>query len=83
MVDEIKPKSVYTPKEAREYLKVSHSTVKRMLKNGIIKAYKVGGQYRILGSEILKLVSPEFESRVYNVYKRHIKDKIKDTIKKW
>ena len=83
MVDEINPKSVYTPKEAQEYLKVSKSTIKRMLKNGIIKAYKVGGQYRILGSEILKLVSPKFESRVYKVYKKHLKDKIKNTIEKW
>jgi len=83
MVDEIKPNTVYTPKETQEYLKVSHSTIKRMLKNGIIRAYKVGGQYRILGSEILKLVSPEFESKVYGVYKRHIKDKIKKTIEKW
>jgi excisionase family DNA binding protein len=83
MVEEIKPNTVYTPKEAEEYLKVSRSTIKRMLKNGIIKAYKVGGQYRILGSEILKLVSPEFESKVYWAYKRHIKDKIKETIEKW
>jgi excisionase family DNA binding protein len=83
MVDEIKPNSVYTPKEAEEYLKVSKSTIKRMLKNGIIKAYKVGGQYRILGSEILRLVSPEFESKVYQAYKRHVKDKIKNTIERW
>lgn len=83
MVDEIKPNSVYTPKEAEEYLKLSRSTIKRMLKNGIINAYKVGGQYRILGSEILKLVSPEFESKVYKVYKKHLKDKIKNTIEKW
>ena len=83
MVEEINPKSVYTPKEAQEYLKVSKSTIKRMLKNGIIKAYKVGGQYRILGSDILKLVSPKFESSVYKVYKKHLKDKIKNTIEKW
>jgi len=83
MVEEINPKSVYTPKEAEEYLKVSKSTIKRMLKNGIIKAYKVGGQYRILGSEILKLVSPKFEEKVYWAYKKHVKDKIRDTIEKW
>ena len=34
-------------------------------------------------SEILKLVSPEFESHVYEVYKKNIKDKIKNTIEKW
>ena len=67
MTEEIKPEKIYTPKEARDFLKVSDSTMKRMLKNGIIKAYKVSGQYRIWGSEILALVSPKLESKVYGV----------------
>jgi excisionase family DNA binding protein len=79
---EIQPNKIYTPKEARDFLKVSESTMKRMLKNGIIKAYKVSGQYRIWGSEILILVSPELESGVYKVYKK-IREKTHDTIKKW
>ncbi len=54
---EIKPKEVYTTQEAQDFLKVSKSTIKRFLKRGIIKAYKVGGQYRIWGDEILRLVS--------------------------
>ena len=48
---EIKPNSVYTTKETRNILKVSESTIKRFLKRGIIRANKVGGQYRILGKE--------------------------------
>lgn len=82
MIEEINPKSIYTPKEAREFLKVSESTMKRMLKNGIIKAYKVSGQYRIWGSEILILLSPKLESKVYKVYK-NLRDKTKDTIERW
>jgi len=82
MVGEINPKQIYTPKEARDFLKVSESTMKRMLKNGIIGAYKVSGQYRIWGSEILALVSPKLESKVYKVYKK-IREKTSDTIKKW
>jgi len=78
----IEPEEVYTTKEAQEFLKVSSSTFKRLLKQGIIKAYKVGGTYRIWGSEILRLVSPEFESGVYQVYKK-VKDKTRDTIEKW
>lgn len=78
----IKPDEIYTTQEARNFLKVSESTMKRMLKNGIIKAYKVSGTYRIWGSDILKLVSPELESGVYKIYKR-IKDKTKRTIEKW
>jgi excisionase family DNA binding protein len=79
---EIKPKELYTTEEAREFLKVSPSTIKRLLKRGIIKAYKVGGTYRIWGSEILSLVSPELEKKVYPAYKK-VKDKTKKTIEKW
>lgn len=79
---EIKPKEVYTTKEAQDFLKVSSSTFKRLLKRGIIKAYKVGGRYRIWGSEILKLVSPEVESKVYKVYQK-VRKKTQKTIEKW
>jgi len=82
MTQEIKPEKIYTPKEARDFLKVSESTMKRMLKNGIIKAYKVSGQYRIWGSEILSLVSPKLESRVYKVY-RNLRYKTHKAIEKW
>ena len=78
----IKPDQVYTTKETREFLKISNSTIKRLLKEGIIKAYKVGGRYRIWGSEILKLVSPEVESKVYKVYSK-VRDKTRDTIEDW
>ncbi len=66
----------------RDFLKISESTMKRMIKNGIIKAYKVSGQYRIWGSEILKILSPELGSGIYKVYK-NIREKTKETIKKW
>lgn len=82
MVEEIKSGKIYTPKEARDFLKISESTMKRMIKNGIIKAYKVSGQYRIWGSEILKILSPELGSGIYKVYK-NIREKTKETIKKW
>ena len=79
---EINPKEVYTTKETRDFLKVSESTIKRMIKDGIITAYKVGGTYRIWGSEILKLISPEVESSVYKVYKK-VKDKTRKVIEQW
>ena len=79
---EINPKEVYTTEEARDFLKVSESTVKRFLKGGIIKAYKVGGTYRIWGSEILRLVSPEVESKVYKIYDK-VRQKARKTIEKW
>ena len=79
---EIKPKEIYTTKEAQDFLKVSPSTFKRLLKKGIIKAYKVGGTYRIWGSEILSLVSPQFEEKVYRAYKK-VREKTKKAIRKW
>ena len=82
MVEEIKPNNIYTPKETRDFLKISESTMKRMLKNGIIEAYKVSGQYRIWGHEILKLLSPKLDVKVYQIYKK-TREKVKDVIKKW
>ena len=79
---EINPKEIYTTKEAQDFLKLSKSTIKRLLKKGMIKAYKVGGTYRIWGSEILGLVSPKLESKVYQVYSK-VKEKTKKTIEKW
>jgi len=82
MVEEIKPGKIYTPKEARDFLKISESTMKRMIKGGIINTYKVSGQYRIWGRDILKIVSPKVVMKGDRVYLK-IKGKIKNTIKKW
>lgn len=82
MPEEIKPNKVYTTKEAKVFLKVSTSTIKRFLKNGIIRAHKVGGRYRIWGKELLRLVSPKVERKAVNFYHR-LKEKTKKTIEKW
>lgn len=79
---EINPNEVYTTKETRDFLKISESTLKRYLKKEIIRAHKIGGRYRILGSEILVLISPKVESKVYRVYKG-VRDKTRKTIEKW
>jgi excisionase family DNA binding protein len=79
---EIKANAVYTTLETQELLKISNSTIKRMLKNGLLKANKVGGQYRILGKEILRLVSPEVEKKAIKSYLK-IKQKVVNKINKW
>lgn len=79
---EINPKEIYTTEEARDFLKVSESTIKRFLKKGILRAHKIGGTYRIWGSEILRLVSPEVESKVYKTYKK-FRDETKKVLEKW
>ncbi len=79
---EINANEVYTPKETEVLLKVSTSTIKRMLKKGLISANKVGGQYRILGKEILRLVSPEIEREAEKAYMK-VKRKVVEVINKW
>jgi excisionase family DNA binding protein len=82
MTDEIKPHGVYTTEETREVLRVSESTIKRMLKNGLIRANKVGGQYRILGKEILRVLSPDLERGAVKEYLK-LKKKVVSKINKW
>jgi excisionase family DNA binding protein len=67
---EIKPNEVYTTEETQKLLKISPSTTMRLIKKGIIRAAKVGKQYRIMGKELLRLVSPKLEDEVGKVYNK-------------
>ena len=82
MTEEIRPHNVYTTNETRDILRVSESTIKRMLKTGLIRANKVGGQYRILGKEILRVLSPNLEKEAIKTYLT-IKKKVVKKINKW
>jgi len=82
MDKDIKPNQIYTTEEAQKYLKVSNSTIKRLLKNGILRANKVGGRYKILGSEMIILVSPKAEKKARKLY-FNLKTKTQNVIKKW
>lgn len=82
MDKEIYPNAVYTTEETRGLLKISESTIKRLLKRGLIRANKVGGQYRILGKEILRLVSPEVEKKAVEKYLK-VKERVVDIINEW
>jgi excisionase family DNA binding protein len=81
-MSEIKPNEVYTTEEAGELLKVSNSTMKRMLKNGLLRANKIGKQYRILGHEMLKMLSPELDVKATSVYQK-IKVKTREKVQNW
>lgn len=80
--EEIKPNAVYTVGETEKILKISNSTLKRLLKKGLLKANKVGKQYRILGLEILKLVSPVVEQKAVGAY-LDLKHKVLEKTKEW
>jgi len=79
---EINPNEVYTTSETQKLLKVSNSTIKRLLKKGLIRANKIGGQYRILGKELLRLLSPKLEHKAEKKYMA-LKRKIVKTINPW
>jgi excisionase family DNA binding protein len=78
---EINPLEVYTTRETQSLLKISKSTIKRLLKKGIIRANKIGGHYRILGKELLRLLSPAMERKAVSAYHK-LKIKIREGIKK-
>lgn len=82
IMPEINPKEIYTTKEAQDFLKISPSTMKRMIKNGIIQAHRVGGTWRIWGDDILLLVSPKLEKKVYEEYVK-VREKTRKTIEDW
>ncbi len=67
---EINENEVYTTAEMQQILKISQSTAMRMLKTGLIRAAKVGKQYRIMGKELLRLVSPKLEDKVGKIYNK-------------
>lgn len=81
-MSEINPNEIYTTSEAQKMLKVSNSTIKRLLKSEIIRANKVGGQYRIFGKELLRILSPRIEKKAVQTYQK-LKKKIKEKIKEW
>lgn len=82
MIKEIKPGNVYTTLETQDILRISESTIKRLLKKGLLRANKVGGQYRILGKEILRLLSPDIEKEAVKSY-LSLKKKVVNKINKW
>lgn len=71
---EIKENEVYTSEEVKSILKISQSTFLRLIKKGILRAGKIGGQYRILGKELLRMVCPEPVVDKLHEFKEKVKD---------
>ena len=79
---EIKPNEVYTAGETEELLKVSNSTLKRLIKKGLIRANKLGGQYRFLGHDLLTMLSPAVDQKATLTYQK-IKQSAREKVKEW
>lgn len=67
---EIREHEVYTTEETLSLLKISKSTFLRLVKKGLLSAYKVGGQYRILGRELLDMFNPKVRTTAEKAYKK-------------
>lgn len=67
---EINPNEVYTPLETEQLLKVSKSTIKRLIKSGLLKANKIGKQHRIMGHNIIKMLSSDLDKNATDVYQK-------------
>lgn len=61
---------IYTLEETQAILKVSRSTLLRLIKKGLIKTAKIGRQYRIWGKDILHVMSPSLEDKVRERYNK-------------
>jgi excisionase family DNA binding protein len=70
----VQENEIYTPQETIALLKISDSTFRRLIRKGVLRAAKIGGQYRILGRHILQLLSPSLPGKVKTTYKKVIKE---------
>ena len=50
---------VYTPREVAAILRVSSVTVSRAIRDGKLRGLRVGGQWRILGSDLQAYLETE------------------------
>lgn len=67
---------VYTPQEAQAILKISDSTFRRLIRKGVLQVAKIGGQYRVLGRNILALLDPGLPGKVRKAYKKIVKEPV-------
>jgi excisionase family DNA binding protein len=81
-MSEIKPNEVYTTQEVEDLLKISKSTVKRLIKKGLIRANKIGKQHRVLGHELLRMLSPEIDTKATDLY-QNVKRKTIEKTRNW
>ena len=59
MIDETQ---VYRPSEVAQVLRVSAVTVSRAIREGKLRAFRVGGQWRILGADLMSYLNNETKS---------------------
>lgn len=58
--------------ETADYLRVSKQTVYNMIKDGRIKAYKVGREWKILRSDIVAYLESVSSNRILNMATKNV-----------
>jgi excisionase family DNA binding protein len=66
----VEENEVYTPQETISLLKISDSTFRRLIRSGVLRAAKIGGQYRVLGKHILEILNPSLPAKVKKAYRK-------------
>jgi len=57
----VKDDKIYRSTEVAKALRVSPVTITRAIRNGKLKAFRAGGQWRILGSDVTRYVESQTE----------------------
>jgi excisionase family DNA binding protein len=57
----IEPEAFYTLKEVRNYLRISDATARRWVKEGRLRARKIGRDYRVRGEDVLQGAREPFD----------------------
>ena len=58
--------------ETADYLRVSKQTVYNMIKDGRIKAYKVGREWKILRSDIVVYLESVSSNRIFDMATKNV-----------
>jgi excisionase family DNA binding protein len=48
---------LYSPNQVAAVLRISSGTVRREIRKGSLRAFRAGGQWRILGSDLVKYLN--------------------------
>jgi len=57
MIQKFGSERVFSPSEVAQTLRVSQATISRAIHSGKLKAFRVGSQWRILGSDVAVFVN--------------------------
>jgi excisionase family DNA binding protein len=59
MEDFVKDDKIYSTTEVAKALRVSPVTITRAIRDGKLKAFRAGGQWRILGSKVRRYIQEQ------------------------